>query len=213
MGGNGKLEDLTGKRFGRLVVIRRDKDHYQPSGHHRPMWLCRCDCGNEKIILQTNLKRRTTRSCGCLQKEELSKRARSHGGWANNERLFDIWLGIRKRCNNENDARYPNYGGRGVSICDEWDDYSSFRDWAMSHGYADNLSIDRIDVNGDYCPDNCRWATNIEQQNNRRSCVYITYGNETHTLKEWSRIRGIKYSTLHSRYRHGWGAGRMLWYE
>lgn len=202
------MEDLTGMRFGRLLVIKRVAN--VPGTHSR--WLCRCDCGVEKECLGTNLKRGISQSCGCLQRELLSLRRKTHGGWANNEKLYSVWHGMRKRCSNKNGHNYKDYGARGITVCDEWGDYSAFREWSLSHGYADGLSIDRIDVNGNYEPSNCRWTNNKVQQNNRRCCIYITYNDETHTLKEWSEIRGIKYQTLYQRYKLGWDTSRLLEY-
>ena len=138
----------------------------------------------------------------------------THGGYAKKEKLYSVWLGMRKRCYCKTDQHYEYYGARGVEICQEWaNDYSAFRDWAMSNGYREGLSIDRIDADGDYSPQNCRWATNIVQQNNRRMCINLTYNGETHTLKEWSKIRNINYQTLYQRYRLGWDIERMLEYK
>lgn len=204
--------DLTGKKFGRLTVIRKIDNCAQLNGKRHSMWLCKCDCGNIKPYFACNLKRGTSTSCGCFQKEQLSKRRTLHGGWANREKLFGVWCGIRKRCNCKTDSHYADYGGRGISICSDWDDYNEFRSWALSNGYVDGLSIDRINTNGNYEPSNCRWATNRDQQNNRRSCIYITFNNETHTLKEWSRIRNINYSTIYQRYKLGWSTEELLGY-
>lgn len=207
------LEDLTGQVFGRLTVIERAEDYIQPNGKHKPRWRCRCECGNEKIALASNLKRGITSSCGCFQKEGVSKRNYKHGGYANNEKLFSVWCGMLKRCYGVTDPHYKDYGERGITVCDEWkDDYSKFREWGLQNGYVENnnLSIDRIDVNGNYCPENCRWATPLTQQNNRRCCINITIGEETHTLKEWARIRNISYSTLYQRYKLKWEPERML---
>lgn len=207
------LEDLTDQVFGRLTVIKRVEDYVQPNGSHRPRWKCQCECGNIKIATASNLKRGSTTSCGCFQKENMSRLKKTHGGWANKEKLFGVWIGIRKRCYSECSHNYSDYGERGICMCDEWrDNYEAFREWSVKNGYVENssLSIDRIDVNGNYCPDNCRWTDSYTQQNNKRSCIYITYNEETHTLKEWSRIRKINYSTLYQRYKLNWCTERML---
>lgn len=117
-----------------------------------------------------------------------------------NTRLYHIWIGIKARCYSEHDTSYKDYGARGITVCDEWQsDYVSFRDWAMSHGYTDELSIDRIDVNGNYEPSNCRWATNTEQIRNRRDSIYLTYKGDTRHIAEWSEITGIPLNTLYDR--------------
>lgn len=182
--------DLTGKHFGRLNVLKMTRNR-----RGKLAWECRCDCGNVIVTSASHLTSGHTKSCGCLQKEMFSKTVTKHGKTGN--RVLGIWYGMRKRCYYEKDRHFADYGGRGITICDEWkNDFQPFYDWAMSHGYAENLTIDRIDVNGNYCPDNCRWITNEEQQNNRRTSHYLTYNGETHTIKDWAKITGIKYRTL-----------------
>ncbi len=152
-----KIKNLAGQIFGRLSVIEevgRDKQH-------NALWLCKCSCGNYKTTASNYLTRGQTKSCGCLNKEIITK----HGEWGT--RIHNIWKGMRQRCNNPNHKYHPRYGGRGISVCDEWDEYLLFRDWALSNGYADNLTIDRIDNDKGYSPDNCQWLTRAE--NTRRA--------------------------------------------
>ena len=163
--------DLTGKRFGKLVVLKRTQsDKY---GHSR--WICLCDCGNIKETSGDNLLRGFCSSCGCVQKEVVVKRSTIHNLCYT--RVYNIWCGIKSRCSNKNETGYKNYGGRGISVCKEWLDkkngFKNFYDWAMSNGYTDGLTIDRIDVNGNYCPENCRWVTSKEQQNNKSTNIFI----------------------------------------
>lgn len=209
----GTFEDLTGKVFGRLTVIERTDDYVYPSGRRRPAWRCICERGGETVALASNLKRGTTTSCGCFQKENMSKLKKTHGGYANNEPLYMVWLDIRKRCLSPKSRKYADYGGRGIAICEQWaDSYVAFREWSLNNGYHKGLSIDRIDVNGSYSPENCRWTNSLTQQNNRRCNINVTYQNQTHTLKEWSRIRGINYQTLYTRHKLGWDTPRLLGY-
>lgn len=202
----GKKIEMMGKRFGRLVVIEEAERHI--SGHAR--WICKCDCGNTTTpIIGDDLRSGKTRSCGCLHKEQLSDVRKKHG--LKRTRLYSIWQNMKNRCRNENVPCYNAYGGRGIAVCAEWEnDFQAFYNWAMLHGYSDDLTIDRIDVNGSYCPDNCRWISVMEQTNNLRKNIVLEIDGETHTIAEWSRISGIKYFTLYQRYLRGWKGHRLI---
>ena len=157
------LIDLAGKQFGRLKVIERAE-----TVNKRTKWLCECDCGNEIIAEAYNLKSGHTQSCGCLQSEAASCANKTHG--MTRTRLYRIWNCMHNRCYRKSYHAFKHYGGRGIVVCDEWlHDFQAFYDWAIANGYKDDLSIDRIDPNKNYSPDNCRWATMAEQNKNKRA--------------------------------------------
>lgn len=198
--------DLTGKRYGSLTVIKlayKTKDN-------RNCWLCKCDCGNETIVRSDNLINGHTESCGCLRERTSRKLLTTHG--LSETRIYKIYKGMKARTTNENATEYKNYGGRGIKVCDEWiNDFKAFYDWSINNGYKDGLTIDRIDVNGNYEPSNCRWATIKEQANNRTNNHFITYNGETHTMKQWSEKLNIDYKRLWSRInRYHWSIERAL---
>lgn len=205
-----KFIDLTGKKFGKLTVIKRvGSDKYKNA-----IWLCRCDCGKETVKITSRLKSGYTKSCGCLTVQKLLERNTKHN--QANTRLYKIYKGLLQRCYITSNPAYKNYGGRGIRICDEWVDKKSgfinFYNWAISNGYKGNLSIDRINNNGNYEPNNCRWATRKQQSNNRRNSHYITYNGETHTLKEWTEILNISYSMLSHRIQRNWDLEKALFF-
>lgn len=186
-------KDLTNKKFGRLTVL-------ETCGKKRNnmLWLCKCDCGNETKVIGTYLINGNVKSCGCLFKEIQSKGNPKHNLY--NTRIYKIWRGIKDRCYNEKHVAYKRYGGRGIKMCDDWkNDVVKFNEWAINNGYNDNLTIDRIDNNGDYEPNNCRWATKEEQQNNTRKNKFYEYNGELLTLSQISRKYNISDSTLYHR--------------
>jgi hypothetical protein len=192
--GHETSKDITGMRFGKLIAIRQ-----YIYKNNKSYWLCRCDCGKESIVDKRSLTGGITKSCGCWARELTKMRSITHG--ESKSRLYKIWVGMRHRCN---DLEYERYGKRGITVCKEWDAYDVFRDWALNNGYADNLSIDRIDNDRGYEPANCRWATIKEQANNRSSNRYLEYNGERYTLREWSKKTGLAVTTLCERLRRGW---------
>lgn len=186
-------------KFGRLTVLCRAEDRVYKDGRKRIAWNCRCDCGNTKEVLGENLKSGYTKSCGCLQKEKAAMAQLKHG--EADSRLYNVWSAIKRRCFNSTVPEYHRYGGRGITMCNEWLDYEVFSNWARANGYRDDAprgecTIDRIDNNGDYCPDNCRWVNQQDQMNNVSYNHYVTYNGENHTVAEWSRIYNIPYTRL-----------------
>lgn len=189
--------DITGQRYGRLIVLGLD----YVDAEYRTYWLCECDCGNRVTIRKDELTGGHTISCGCYNREELVKRFTKHG--MSGSRLYKIWVGMIQRCENENNPRYWSYGERSISVCDEWHDFENFYNWSKNNGYSDDLTIDRIDNSLGYYPENCRWADRVTQQNNRKNSHYFTYAGITKTITEWSRYLGVSYSTLWYRIERG----------
>ena len=203
-----KVIDLTGQRFGRLLVIKR----VGSTKDGQKTYLCRCDCGKEKIIRSGNLRSGRTISCGCASAERVRKRNKAstiHGGCGT--RLYTIWGDMKNRCTYKGAINWHLYGGRGISVCEEWkNDFANFRDWAIANGYSDELQLDRIDNNGNYEPGNCKWSNRSEQGNNRRTCKYITINGETKTVSEWCRINGVNRSAAYNRIARGWDAEKAV---
>ena len=193
-----EVKDLTGQKFEKLLVISRE-----PSKNGRAMWLCKCDCGNYITAMGKLLRNGHIKSCGCLHD--------SIGGLSNS-RLYRVWYGIKSRCYNTHHDAYARYGGRGIKMCDEWyNNFKAFYEWAIANGYNDTLTIDRIDNNKGYEPSNCRWVDKPTQQRNRRSNLYFTIDGVTKCLKEWSRVYGLNYTTVHKRVsKYGWSIGEAL---
>lgn len=189
--------DLTGQTFGRLTVIAPHS-----CGERQMKYICQCECGNVKIVRPDSLLYGATKSCGCLKKEhDKINLAANHSHKQSCTRLYDIWQGMKHRCYNKHNAKYHRYGGRGITVCDEWkNDFKAFYDWAVSNGYDEKLTIDRIDNDGNYQPNNCRWSTVKEQCNNRETNIKITIGNSTRSLQEWCDIFEVDYKKINARY-------------
>lgn len=201
--------DLTGERFGRLLVTGQAPNRKTPNGNSRRAWFCVCDCGNELTATTMDLRGGDVKSCGCLKRELDVERGWKHGDHGTH--LNNVWRAMRRRCRDQGQADYVHYGGRGIRVCELWENsYAAFKEWALSNGYAEGLTIDRIDVNGDYCPENCKWATRKEQTLNRRNTLTLTCNGETKTLSEWADILGVKYITLYHRVRKGMSPEEIL---
>lgn len=196
--------DIIGKKYGRLTVVKFDGFR-----NGRPYFLCSCDCGKTKVIQKYNLMEGKTKSCGCYHVEQTLKAVKISD---NRARQVDILEGMKYRCYKKSTPNYKNYGARGIKICDEWlNSIDAFCDWADKNGYAPDLSIERIDVNGDYCPENCTWVSRKDQCLNKTDTVRITFNNKTQTLSQWSDELGLPRQTLHNRIRvHHWDIERAL---
>ena len=193
-----KVIDLTGKKFGMLEVI--EKAGIDKWGHK--LYLCRCECGEEKIMKSHHIQK--AQSCGCQHGQNFKTHGMGH------TRLNYIWSNMKARCQNPNIANYQKYGARGIRVCEEWRTFEPFMEWALENGYTDELSIDRIDPNGNYEPDNCRWVDNHVQANNKNSNVFIEFSGEKKKVAEWAVETGINSSTILKRLRSGWDIKDIL---
>jgi len=194
-----KRSDLTGQKFGKLTGIKYVNSN--KNGH--AVWLCKCDCGCIITALAHQIKSGNTKSCGCLKSEVATKRNTIHGLSLGKNgkitKLYGVWNRMKQRCLNPNTTDSKLYHDRGITVCKEWFNYKIFHDWAISNGYTEGLTIERIDNDGNYCPDNCEWITNKKQARNKRSNHLIAYAGKRKTLAEWSEILKIDSSLL--RYR------------
>lgn len=187
-----KLIDLTGKRFGLLTVIEREPN----AAHGIAVWRCKCDCGQYTSVRGNNLKSGAVKSCGCLR--HATAKNKTHG--MSKTHLYRVWAGVKRRCYYKKDVAYKNYGGRGIKMCDEWRNSSEqFIKWAVASGYREGLTIERIDNDGDYCPNNCTWVPLNEQANNRRMCLQFEHDGRTLNLAQWCKELGLNYSRTHNR--------------
>ena len=187
-----KFKDLTGQKFNRLVVLERAHN----SKSNQTQWLCRCDCGKTAIVRSSSLINGHTKSCGCFGNEvrKINTDQTTHG--KSHTRLYGIWSEMKGRCFCPTSKIYEYYGGKGVTVCREWLNFETFYNWAITHGYSDSLSIDRIDVNGNYEPSNCRWADKVTQMNNTTANVFYQFNGEKMTLPQIARRVGLPPSAL-----------------
>jgi hypothetical protein len=200
-------KDYIGKVFGRLKVlsvhsVRNKRSYYE----------CACNCGKTIVTRSDALKAGRTKSCGCLKKEssiQNGKNKRTHG--MTNTRIHRIWLGVKSRCNNTNDTAFKDYGQKGITVCEEWEnDFSLFLDWSISNGYNDGLTLDRKNPLKNYSPDNCRWATQKQQANNRTNNKHLVLKGIKRTVSEWEDISGVNRTTILHRYKKGLSDDEIL---
>lgn len=209
--GISRHQDLAGQRFGRLTAI-------EPSGRDKNsravIWKCKCDCGSVQYARSSSLNAGEVRSCGCLQRDVVAELNTTHGlsgGRDQTNRLYRIWRNMKQRCTNPNATKYELYGGRGIKVCDGWQEYEPFHEWATSNGYDDALTLERVDRDGHYEPNNCTWVSYKAQARNTVQNNLLTYKGKTMPLIEWVEKTGIKYSTLRSRvFVYGWSVERAI---
>lgn len=192
---------MTGQRFGRLVVVC----YTGSDKHHKSRWDCLCDCGKTINVETGALRSENTKSCGCSRLGNVNV---THG--KAKTRIYKTWANMKNRTGNPNTDDYSYYGERGITLCDEWQEFEVFYAWAIKSGYSGGLTIDRIDNNGNYTPQNCRWVNQKIQCNNRRSNNVITYNGETKTLGEWAEQFGLNRSTIYRRLNSGWSIEKVL---
>lgn len=188
-----KRRDIKGQRFGRLVVVGK-----APSKNKHTYWRCLCDCGNEIVVRTDSLTRGPTVSCGCYHKDAVTK----HGMY--DTPIYAIWSSMVRRCELPSHPAYDNYGGRGIRVCERWVEFAAFYEDIGKLRPDRQHSLDRIDNDGDYCPENCRWVTPKQQGRNRRDNRWLTFGDKRHCLAKWAEITGLGYSTIRERLRRGW---------
>lgn len=198
--GNG-FKDLTGNKYGRLTVVGLSP---KKSGR-KSFWVCKCLCGNEHLVRSDSLKSGNVQSCGCLKKEQdKDNLTKNHRHKESHTHLYKTWLGMKARVSNRNNKRYERYGGRGITMCDDWlKNYESFRDWAKRNGYDENLTIERVDVNGNYEPNNCTWIPFAEQANNRTTTIWVEWEGRKQNIAQWAKELGFNRRTLYDRYHRG----------
>ena len=194
-----KKYNIVGKKFGRLLVLNQFVKNKTRYAH------CKCDCGNEVDVKCYHLKIGKTKSCGCLLKEKYNEMGKISKGI-----LYPVWNAMKQRCYNPKQNCYNRYGGRGISVCKEWFDYNKFEEWSFNNGYKKGLTIDRIDVNGNYCPENCRWATKKEQARNTRNNRFIIFDGIKKPVVYWCELFDLSYYAVIYRLNNGWDINKAL---
>jgi len=207
----GSFVDLTGRIFGRLVVAGTfERRPYTKKGQNRTFWLCACSCGKQKQIASGQLLGNVARSCGCLRNEKSGARRRTHGKSGNPE--YQVWKNMRRRCYSPTASGYANYGARGIAVCNRWLGKQGFANFLLDMGPipSPKYTIDRIDNDGNYEPQNCRWATRLEQGRNKRRNRLVSHEGKTLAISEWSEITGVNRRTIAARLDKGWTASEAL---
>lgn len=196
--GNNKY-NMIGKKFNKLTILEECKERKD----RKKVYKCLCDCGNITNVVGTRLRSGTIKSCGCLISETSKKIHTKHG--KRNTKLYNIWVELKRKCYKSNRKDYKYYGARGIKVCDEWlNNFQAFYDWAVNNDYQDGLTIDRINNDGNYTPDNCHWVDMKTQSNNRRSNVLLTYNGKTQTMMQWSEELHLPYNTIKHRHQKCW---------
>lgn len=201
----GRYIDLTGEQFGRLRVLGREG----MNKHHQLTWMCECECGNRKVALGMLLRNGDVQSCGCLHKDAMSETFKTHG--KSGTPIYAIWRSMMQRCFDKGSQAYHRYGGRGISVCERWQSFENF--YADMGERPDGTSLERLDNDGDYNPENVIWADAKAQANNRRSNVVIEYNGEKKTMQQWADQLGVKIGTLWMRFNRGWSVDRAMTQE
>ena len=203
-----KVIDETGKRYGRLVVLRDAGRNLRQN----VLWECQCDCGNKCVVEGGLLRSGNTKSCGCLRVDWPKEHLVTHGmnRKGRPHPLYRVWTGMKTRCTNSNESSYKNYGGRGIAVCDEWQEFEPFMEWALTNGYKHGLEIDREDNDGDYTPENCRFVTSAMNARNKRNNHHVTINGKTMLITDWAKVTGISRFVLHYRLSAGWAEKDLL---
>ena len=191
-------KDLSGKSFANLKVLKIAQDEK----YKKKKWLCQCKCGELIIVESNNLISGHTKSCKKCSIKNKSEKSKIHG--MTNTKLYGVWNGMINRCENPNTTAYKDYGKKGISVCEEWHNASIFFEWAIKNGYKEGLQIDRINTQGNYCAENCRWVDRIQNANNKTNNKYIEYNGETKTMAEWARYFGVNYKNLSRNLKKGY---------
>lgn len=196
-----KLKDITNHIFGRLKVL-----NFSKKKNSVYLWECLCECGNITVVSAGALKTGNTKSCGCLRKEETTKRKTLHGNTSKGKipPIYSVWNAMLRRCTNTKDVNYKHYGGRGITVCEEWKEYINFYNWAINNNYSEKLTLDRINNNESYCPNNCRWVTMKVQANNKRNNRILVVNGISMNLNQWAKQLSISSTALRNRINRGW---------